>query len=58
MMDRSDHRLNVAIERFIEQWDGTSIGDAVKNMYENGTSYEYICDATDGRIDYEDYREE
>ena len=57
-MDRSNHRLNVAIERFIEQWDGTSIGDAVKNMYENGSSYECICDATDGRIDYEDYREE
>lgn len=36
--------LNVAIEQFIDAYDGTAIGLAVKNMYENGTSYESICD--------------
>lgn len=55
-MDRSNHRLNVAIERFIDAYDGTAIGQDVRNMYENGTSYEHICDRMD--IDYEDYRED
>lgn len=55
-MDRSNHRLNVAIERFIDAYDGTAIGRDVHNMYENGSSYEYICDRMG--IDYEDYREE
>lgn len=44
MPDRSNHRLNYEIERFIEAYDGTAIGQAVKNMYENGTDYEHICD--------------
>lgn len=56
MTDRNNHRLNVEIERFIEAWDGTIIGLQVKNMYENGTGYEYICEAM--QIDYEDYEEE
>lgn len=54
-MDRNNHRLNVVIERFIETWDGTAIGQDVKNMYENGTSYENICDYID--LDYKEYEE-
>ena len=56
MADRNNHRLNVAIERYIDAWDGTIIGQQVKNMYENGTGYESICEAM--QIDYEDYEEE
>lgn len=55
MADRSNFALNVAIERFIEQWDGTSLGCDVRNMYENGTPYEYICESAG--IDYEYYAE-
>lgn len=44
MAGRENHRLNVEIERFIEAYDGTAIGQDVRNMYENGTSYEAICD--------------
>lgn len=54
-MDRSNHRLNVAIERFIDAWDGTAIGQDVRNMYGNGSSYECICDRMG--IDYGDYEE-
>lgn len=35
------------IEDFIRQYDGTIIGQEVKNMLENGTSYESICDYAD-----------
>ena len=52
-VERPNYRLNCEIERFINQWEGTSIGQDVKNMYENGTSYEYICDKME--INYEDY---
>lgn len=38
------------------QWDGTIFGASLKNMYENGTSYEGICEYAD--IDYKDYEEE
>lgn len=55
-MDRTNHRLNAEIERFIEAYDGTAIGHDVKNMYENGTSYEHICDRMG--VDYNDYKEE
>ena len=55
-MDRSNHRLNVAIERFIEAYWGTAIGQEVQNMYENGTSYEHICDRIN--IDFDDYQED
>ena len=55
MADRSNHRLNVAIEQYIDIWDGTYIGMEVRNMYENGTSYESICDYAN--IDYMDYEE-
>ena len=52
---RDNHKLNIEIERFIEQWDGTIKGYEVKNMYENGTPYEYICDKME--IDYEDWED-
>ena len=32
------------IEKFIRIYDGTSIGSDVKNMYENGTSFERILE--------------
>lgn len=53
MADRSNHRLNVEIERQIDMWDGTVHGQCLKNMYENGSSYEGICEFAD--IDIEDY---
>lgn len=49
-------RLDEAIERMIRIWDGTIHGQTIKNMYENGTDYESICDVAE--IDYEDYRED
>lgn len=53
---RNNETLNNAIERFIVNWDGTSIGQDVKNMYENGSSYEKICDRMN--IDYKEYIED
>lgn len=53
---RKNHRLNVAIEDHIRQWDGTIHGQCIKNMWDNGTSYEGICEAAG--IDYEEYQEE
>ena len=44
MNNRDNNKLNDYIEQFIEQWWGTSLGSDIKNMYENGTSYENICD--------------
>lgn len=32
------------IERFIEMYDGTAIGQTVKNMLDNETDLEYICE--------------
>lgn len=55
MSDRSNSRLNEEIERQIQAWDGTIFGFAVKNMYENGSNYESICEQLS--IDYEDYVE-
>lgn len=55
-MDRSNHRLNVVIERFTEAYWGTAIGQEVLDMYENGTSYEQICDRMG--IDYGDFAED
>lgn len=49
-------RLDEAIERMIRIWDGTIHGQTIKNMYENDTDYESICDVAG--IDYEDYLEE
>lgn len=56
MVDRSNYRLNEAIEQHIQIWYGTIHGQTIKNMYENETDYESICDIAG--IDYEDYREE
>lgn len=56
MPDRSNQRLNAEIERQIDAWDGTIHGQMIKNMYENGSSYEAICEVM--QIDYEDYEEE
>ena len=55
-MDRSNEALNQVIEEYIDTWCGTAIGAGVKNMYENGDSYEHICEAME--IDIEDYEEE
>jgi hypothetical protein len=52
-MNRDNYKLNYEIEKFIDQWDGTITGQEVKNMYENGTSYEAICDKI-GLV-YEDF---
>ena len=56
MADRSNHRLNAEIERQIDAWDGTIHGQTIKNMYENGSCYESICEVM--QIDYEDYKED
>ena len=50
-MNRENHRLNIVIELFIANYWGTAIGQEVQNMYENGTSYEHICDRMG--IDYD-----
>lgn len=55
-MDRSNFKLNAVIERFFEAYDGTAIGQDVRNMYENGSSYEAICEYMG--IDYTDYAED
>ena len=55
-IDRTNHRLNTLIERYIDNYDGTAIGQDIRNMYENGSSYESICDSIG--ICYEDYQEE
>lgn len=57
MMDgRNNTRLNDEIENKISQWHGTTFGASLKNMYENDTSYEGICDYAG--IDYENYEED
>lgn len=56
MNNRDNHRLNAVIEHFIEAYDGTAIGQDIRNMYENGTDYEHICDRMD--IDYAEYEDD
>lgn len=56
MADRTNKRLNDEIEKQIDLWWGTIHGYQLKNMYENGTDYESICEIAG--IDYEDYEEE
>lgn len=56
MEDRSNLRLNDAIELHISQWSGTVHGQCIKNMWENGDSYEHICEAA--HIDIEDYEDD
>lgn len=53
--DRENHRLNMEIEHFVEAYDGTAIGQSIRNMYENDSSYEAICDRMG--LDYDDYKE-
>lgn len=55
-MGRNNSYLNYVIEKFIDQYDGTSIGESIRNMYENGSSYESICDCLD--LEYEDFCED
>ena len=40
------------IEKFIDMYDGTAIGESVKNMLDNDTDLEAICDYAD--IPYEE----
>ena len=56
MAYRGNQRLNAEIERQIAAWDVTVHGQAIKNMYENGSEYESICELMG--LDYEDYEEE
>lgn len=56
MVERRNLGLNEYIERMIDVWHGTIFGASLKNAYENGTSYEGICDMLD--VDYEDYMED
>lgn len=51
-----NHHLDHEIEWVIDAWDGTIYGAEVKNMYENGTDYESICDKIG--LCYEDYAED
>lgn len=46
--NRDNHYLNYIIEQYIETWDGTYKGKEVLNMYENGCSYEVICEYIEG----------
>lgn len=55
MGERNNQKLNAEIERQIEAWDGTIHGRTIKNMYENGSDYESICEVM--QIDYADYEE-
>ena len=55
-IDRSNHSLNNKSEEVIDTWDGTILGQEIKNMYENGSSYESICDRIG--IDYNDFKED
>lgn len=41
------------IKSFIDQYDGTAIGYEVKNMLDNGTELEAICDYADIPYDNE-----
>lgn len=52
---RNNPRLNCEIERQMDAWDGTIRGLELKNMYENGSSYEAICERFD--IDYAAFEE-
>lgn len=46
--------VKAEIERFINIWTGTAIGESVKNMYDNGTDPEYICDYAGIEFDEEE----
>ena len=52
---RNNHELNVYIETKIRSWAGTAWGEDLRNMYENGSSYETICEYLGE--DYADWEE-
>lgn len=56
MEERNNYRLNEEIESHIRQWDGTIHGQFIKNMWENGSSYESICEAMG--LDYGEWEDE
>lgn len=56
MAYRGNAKLNQEIERHISMWNGTVHGACIKNMYENGSDYESICEAA--HIDIEEFEEE
>lgn len=56
MVDRSNQRLNEKIENLIYMWGGTIYGLMIRNMYDNGSDYESICEVAG--INYEDYEED
>ncbi len=41
------------IVSIIDQWDGTAYGESLKNMYENGTDFESICEYAG--LDYQSF---
>ena len=43
-----------AINKFIQQYDGTIIGYEVKNMLDNGTDLDKICEYADISYDLEE----
>ena len=56
MTGRDNARLNAEIERQISMWAGTVHGQMIRNMYENGSGYESICEMA--HIDYGEYEED
>ena len=56
MADRSNARLNNEIWSYIRQWEGTIRGQCIRNMWENGTCYESICEEIG--ININDYEED
>lgn len=42
------------IKSFIDQYEGTAIGESVKNMLDNDTDLESICDYADIEYSSED----
>lgn len=51
--NRADKNLE-NVQNFIDQYDGTAIGQSVKNMLDNGTDLESICDYADIEYSSED----
>lgn len=49
------YSVKTEIEMYIEQMEGTSIGNSVKNMYENDTPLESICDYLGWEYDSDDF---
>lgn len=51
-MSDEERYLRNEIQSVIDQWDGTIYGYQLKNMVDNGTDLESVCDFAG--IDYED----